>query len=575
MKKILITLLVTLLIAAGVWIGYRVIVARNNAQETKVPVETPKDQANGSPTETKPGETSGANSGESPAVTASPSETVNLFPAGKLVDGDKKFGYINREGEFVIPPAYAYASDFSGGAAVVSDDHMHYMAIDKVGKVLFDNEDLIRPFHNGAASFTSKEHDYLNGYINTLGKVIVEPKYRIVTDFNQDGKAYVADEDGIYYLIDKTGKVLEQYDVLKNKYGYISQVRDGYIIYTTQDNKSGVTAINGMTVIPPEYGLVEYLGENRFAVKKATEEGGYAFFMNEPSAIFNSEGKQLTDYIHYDVSQFKNGFASATDSSDTYFLNIDGKAPEDLPRFEGMGTLELLGDVIKADIDGELKYLDREGNLLWQYDSTFYLPSDVKVRSIKFRPNRNVLVYYPYVEGLKNKKVQDLINAELEERFLEPRIDITLEDDISVEDSFTAELIKDLLIINKNGYDYPFGAAHGMPIRDYYHIDIRDGRLYSLSDLFQKGSDYNLAINDIIRKEMEEQEKAGDSFFFPDSFKGINENQPFILKENSLVIYFTPYEIAAFATGFPEFEIPYEDLTEYINFEGDLWNSYH
>jgi hypothetical protein len=41
------------------------------------------------------------------------------------------------------------------------------------------------------------------------------------------------------------------------------------------------------------------------------------------------------------------------------------------------------------------------------------------------------------------------------------------------------------------------------------------------------------------------------------------------------VIYFYPYEIAAYAAGFPEFEIPFEDLTDYIDTEGAFWKSFH
>ena len=68
---------------------------------------------------------------------------------------------------------------------------------------------------------------------------------------------------------------------------------------------------------------------------------------------------------------------------------------------------------------------------------------------------------------------------------------------------------------------------------------------------------------------------SGESFLDPESFKGIKEEQDFYLTQGSLVIYFTPYEIAAYAAGFPEFEISWAEIDDLINKEGDFWKAFN
>jgi hypothetical protein len=109
---------------------------------------------------------------------------------------------------------------------------------------------------------------------------------------------------------------------------------------------------------------------------------------------------------------------------------------------------------------------------------------------------------------------------------------------------------------------------------DYFYIDITTGAFYQLKDLFIEGSDYTSKINEFIKAEITAQSKNEYSMYFPESFTGISENQPFIIKENSLTIYFYPYDIAAYAAGFPQFEIPFEDIYDYLNFNGAFWGSF-
>ncbi|MDF2908412.1 MAG: repeat protein [Herbinix sp.] len=515
---------------------------------------------------------------EAPTPTDTPnpgdaSNSTNLFPAYQMVEGEQRYGYIDLSGTFVIEPAYDYAENFTEGVAIVRTGE-NYKVINTTGTVVFDNNNTILPFSNGMAAFMNlKEDTLLYGYIDINGKVIIEPSFIFADSFNEEGQAYVALPGGKnYQLIDQTGKVLEDYEVdLGGSYTYAYE--DGYILYNDSDTmKYGVLKVDGTTVLEPVYSAVSYLGRDLFAVKNPELESYSVMF--EPSALFNTSGEQLTDYILYDVQHFNGEYTSAANDTYVYFMDSSGMEVTSLPSFDGEGKISLHGDIVKTEIDGDLAYYRLDNTSLWQAGTTTYLENGVTVKELKFKPLRSVMVRYPQLEGLKDPAIQKNINEQLETQFTESRANITLEDGLSVDDSFKASLTKNLLTISMSGYDYFEGAAHGMPLKDFFYIDIATGKFYNFKDLFIAGSDYKTFLDELIRTKMSEADQE-ESMFFPDTFTGITASPYFYLKENSIVIYFYPYEIAAYAAGFPEFEITFEELKDFINKDGAFWKSFH
>jgi hypothetical protein len=529
----------------------------DNTDSVLTPTEAPTEALTPSPT----------------TVPENNTEVTTLYPAYQKIKGDQKYGYIDESGSFVIEPSYDEAGIFTEGLAIVRIGG-NYKVIDKTGAVIFENNDIILPFQNGMAAFRNiKEDTLLYGYIDTNGKVMIEPGFTYADRFNEDSQAYVALPGGnTYQLIDKTGKMLESYEVDLGT-GYIYAFEDGYLLYSDANTmKYGVKKVDGTNILEAKYSSIAYLGHDLFAVKSPDIEPYEAMF--DPSALYNASGEQLTDYILYDVQHYTGDYTSAANDTYVYFMDTNGQEITSLPNFEGSGNLTLLGDIVRAEIDGVLAYYRPDNTVLWQEDTTTYLENGITVKELKFKPLRSVMVRYPLVEGMADPTVQKEINEQLETLFTESRANITEEDGLSVDDSFQASLTKNLLTIYMNGYDYYEGAAHGMPLREYYFIDITTGKFYGFKDLFVKGSDYKTMIDEYIRTRIAEADPE-ESMFFPDTFTGIADAQYFYLSENGIVIYFYPYEIAAYAAGFPEFEIPFEDLTDYIDTEGAFWKSFH
>lgn len=556
---------------------------KNNNNSNDIPPETNQDQDN----PTKEDEAT-------IEVTPTPNEidasdpfqlkdAPETYPFLTIKDGIKKYGYMKLNGDIMIDPVYDYASLYQEGFAVISstvknkqNNHMQplYQVIDQKGKIIFENSYLVSNFQNGFAKFIDQESRLYHGYINTKGEVVIDANYLVAYNFDEHGETYALTSQEEYVKIDNTGKILESYIVNPNQASYTFE--DGYLIYhkgNGNNQTTGVVHLDGTNILDPIYWDITYLGNDLFAVKEYKDELDLSLYSIEPSAIFDAKGEQVSDFIYYDISTFTNGYASATDNTHTYLIGLDGKKATNMPTLEGRGTMVVLGNLIQATIDNELLYLDIKGNILAQSNTPIQLDDNITIISKKYKTNKYILVYYPEVTGLSDATVEDSINQQLKTNFVDTRLTIDEELFLTVSDDFEVELIHNLLLVHRTGYDYPLGAAHGMPISTYYMIDIQTGAFYQLQDLFLKDSNYVDQLNEIVKKDLNEQnEKEGAILMNPD-FETIRPNHTFYVTKDSLVIYFTPYEIAAYAAGFPQVVIPFADIKDIIDLNGSFWKA--
>jgi hypothetical protein len=524
-----------------------------------------------------------------------------------IVEYSNLYGIIDESGKYLVEPSYDSISQFSEGrATVITKDG--FGIIDERGRLLTQKSySYIGSFKNqrAIASGTDNEGRYVYGYLDLEGREIIPIKYEGANDF-KEGRALVKVSDNNYALINPNGEVLKSY-----KYYFVGDVGEGLMAYqSSSDSKYGFIDTNGNIVIPPkftgtqpfEYGRaivnmgedfgnkfglidksgrfliepnynnIDLLGENRVAVGKAVDEGKP--YMGSKFAIADINGKFLTDFIYESVLQYENGLASASDGSNTFFIDVNGIRIKNLPSIEGSGTLALEGNIIKVNADLRTFYLDKSGKVIWRQNTVIPLRDPVRIVEGKFNPNKNYLVYYPQIEGMKNKAAQQRVNQKLRELSQIKEIDRDAQLDYSYTGDFNVEFFKkNLLVLELYGYEYPFGAAHGMPTKVFAHIDLVTGSIYELKDLFKPDGDYVKVLSDIIDTQIKEDDQ--NMYIFPDSYKGIAVDQPFYVSQDALYIYFAPYEIAAFAAGFPTFKIPFSQIASIINTGGEFWREFN
>lgn len=125
-----------------------------------------------------------------------------------------------------LDPSWEYVSKFEDGLALAKDEQSDWFYINTSGQKMYPDltvyspsDDKIRPLRDGLRAFYGTVEKYGKsswGFIDTLGNVVITPKYKYVTDFSE-GYAWVVTDDyknGIYAkeLIDVKGNVVCKLD---------------------------------------------------------------------------------------------------------------------------------------------------------------------------------------------------------------------------------------------------------------------------------------------------------------------------------------------------------------------------
>jgi len=516
-------------------------------------------------------------------------------------------GIINKSGRYVIPPKFQFIAPFSEGRAVVIDNS-GFQLIDKQGTILTPKAySYISSLSDGRAlaNNTSERTPTLYGYLDRSGSEIIPLKYEDASDFKL-GKAVVKKAANIFYLINIDGDILHTYNYYyvgnhsegllpfqlnpNSRHGFIDEMgnivippnytsvepfKDSRSVVNISDdytNKYGLINKTGKFIYNPIYNSILMLGNNRVALGKAinpTEP-----YIGSIYALGDTDGNILTDFKYYDIQNFKNSLASVYDGTNTYFLNENGTMDEQLPIVRGRGTLSLEDGLIRADIDYRTSYYDKISKLVWKENSIIPLNGNKDIVEIKFNPNKDYLVYYPELKGRNNASTLTEINSKLKDLSQVKDIDPNEQLGYSYYGDYSIEFFKNRLLVPLLfGYQYYFGAAHGSPTRVYPHIDLVSGRFYNLEDLFKKDSDYTARLSKIINEKIKTDKQY--DYVFPDQTIVIKPDQPFYVHSDALFIYFTPYEIAPYSAGFPTFRIPYGEIMDIIDTNGEFWKSFN
>lgn len=159
--------------------------------------------------------------------------------AGDMCTGPRggSWGYINKRGELVIKPAYQGADEFSEGLAVVHVKDQGAGYIDTTGKMVIEPRQfsVAWSFHDGVARIRGSEelgnpgwHDF--GYIDKQGKVTLFPKGISVGDYSE-GIAPARDKptwNGLEWVQGRFGYVDKRGDwVIKPQFDHAGMFKDG------------------------------------------------------------------------------------------------------------------------------------------------------------------------------------------------------------------------------------------------------------------------------------------------------------------------------------------------------------
>ncbi len=163
---------------------------------------------------------------------------VGNFSCGlALVYKDKKYGYIDKEGNIVVDFLYTKGDSFTddGFASVTKDGKQItlYKINDEINEYDFKVERssiTLKEFNDGLA-LVCKDGKY--GFINKKGEIVVDFQYSRARAFSNE-RAWVKDENDNEFFIDTTGKKVIE---LKELY-CIQDFYDG-IVAVSRTSKAG------------------------------------------------------------------------------------------------------------------------------------------------------------------------------------------------------------------------------------------------------------------------------------------------------------------------------------------------
>lgn len=264
-------------------------------------------------------------------------EVSNFINGYASIKANNKYGLVDLNCKVIVPPKYDLCDCFYDGMAEVCMD-------DKYGYCNITGENII-PCSFSAAGLFSEGYAWVKindkfGYINKKGEVVIDCIYDDAFDF-KGGVARVKNNDK-YGYIDRFGNLLIncRYDdasdfvdgmavvKIQGKYGYID--RNGQVIINciyddASDFKDGLATIkNG-----GKYGCVDKKGsvivdciyENNFYF----QEGLALVKKNNKYGYIEKTGRPVTDCIFDDALPFHEGVALVTKDDKSLYIDKMGK----------------------------------------------------------------------------------------------------------------------------------------------------------------------------------------------------------------------------------------------------------
>jgi len=343
----------------------------------------------------------------------------------QVTNQDDLDGFINKNGEEVIPCQYIKVLDFHSGLAAVKNLEGLWGYIDKKGKEVIPCQYL------DAGSFSSCLDIQLapvmvNGgwtYINKNGDQVISRKFVFAGEFS-DGYAIVQPTRvQEYYYMDGFGKIHGTYHSMEDFQNGLALIKDYHNIYlvnkkfevvekkSQESIKKIYPVSNGLyRFIEPECNKYGYLDENLNEKIGPTYERGEDFYddvaivelLGGFIGFVNKDGKTTVfskKYQYISMRNFSEGLSVVVNTDGLCgYMNKAGKEVIPCQFRDADDFSEGLAGVI--DTDGNFHYIDKKGNIKFTIDTIY--------SSILELDDKTIYISATSEEEFKEKKLQVL-----------------------------------------------------------------------------------------------------------------------------------------------------------------------
>lgn len=218
------------------------------------------------------------------------------------IKSGKKWGFIDEQGDMMIPPRYDWVGEFHEGIAIVGLGNKNIL-INKLGKqTILPAYDEINRFINGY-SVVSKKDKY--GLIDRNGNL------EIPLIYNDLSSAYknlcAAEKNNTYGFINTSGKI-------KIPFQYTAAGDfDKDFTYIQQGKFYGIIDTLGKQIIAPVF---DWIGDYELGDFRAKKEGKFG--------LLNTKGDTLVSFKYKYLGNFSDSLALLIDSNSYVYINPKG-----------------------------------------------------------------------------------------------------------------------------------------------------------------------------------------------------------------------------------------------------------
>lgn len=230
---------------------------------------------------------------------------------GKVCEGGK-YGFVNLNGEIVIPYLFEEAGAFNNGFAIVKkDDSWGYIDMNGQPITEFKYYDAGDFKYDHAVvvirKYNEKGEYLLKGVINQKGKEVIPCQYSDIILFPNH---IVVKSQNKYGAFNYLGEQIAQcvYD------NYLHSISDKYL-YASYNRKNGVIDYMGCIVLPYEYEEIRHENDGLFIVKK---EGKYG--------VVDINDNTIIPFMYANIMYVMPNLFRVSEDKENYFLvNIHNK----------------------------------------------------------------------------------------------------------------------------------------------------------------------------------------------------------------------------------------------------------
>ncbi|WP_250630273.1 DUF3298 and DUF4163 domain-containing protein [Rhodoflexus caldus] len=253
-----------------------------------------------------------------------------------------------------------------------------------------------------------------------------------------------------------------------------------------------------------------------------------------------------------------------------------------------VGCNKKTGDKGDLPFTFEAKHIERDLATLWLRKSD---------SSVVDTTHHILSIHYPVISDWENEEAQQIFNT-LVKNIVDENIAmfekemvpgdyqekvwldsaeaanyISIGKNTSLHINYLPGIINEDFIAVQFAFDAFYGGAHGMQYFQQLNFDVSNKKILQLSDLFIPNADYLAQLSAYCRNDLLSRvnEIGSDSTMIEQGVEPVLANfKDFELTSQGIKIYFSPYQVAPYASGPQEVKIPYANLEKILRPDG-VW----